>query len=150
MCSHQNFKASFCIRNTTSITYLLFTLLFCVSDHFHRFFKVFFAPRWLRLEWWPHGSLRLRGRLLSHFPGFPSASAGKYPVSKKPLVLLLSGLRLICIDKQTIHSIDHNKSEFYHAWIYLTTESKRTNRRSLKTMQWLQTLILVLNRSWWT
>ena len=147
MCSHQNFKASFCIRNTTSITYLLYIF---VSDHFHRFFKVFFAPRWLRLEWWPHGSLRLRGRLLSHFPGFPSASAGKYPVSKKPLVLLLSELRLICIDKQTIHSIDHNKSEFYHAWIYLTTESKRTNRRSLKTMQWLQTLILVLNRSWWT
>ena len=146
MFSHQNFKASFCIRNTTSITYLLY---FFVSDHFHRFFQMFFAPRWLRLEWWPHGSLRLRGRLLSHFPGFPSASVGKYPVSKKPLVLLLSELRLICIDKQTIHSIDH-KSEFYHAWIYLTTESKRTNRRSLKTIQWLQTLILFLNRSWWT
>ena len=138
---HSVFEIQLLLRIYSTFLYLII---------FIGFFKVFFAPRWLRLEWWPHGSLRLRGRLLSHFPGFPSASAGKYPVSKKPLVLLLSELRLICIDKQTIHSIDHNKSEFYHAWIYLTTESKRTNRRSLKTMQWLQTLILVLNRSWWT
>ena len=78
-----NFKAS--VRRQSCVFSFKICNKTCQIENCHS--SEVFSLRWLRLEW-PRGSLRLRGRLLSHFPGFLEALAGKYPVSKKPLVLL--------------------------------------------------------------